>query len=121
MSRAQLIREPDARREKHSWGELRWYCDDEEGQSKDMTFARCHILPDCKTQEHHHPDSEEIVHVLDGIVRHHMAGEKDFLELTPGDTIVAPPKAEHQIENIGDEKANLVLVWSSAGKDISEK
>lgn len=121
MSEAQLIREPDAKREKHSWGELHWYCGHDQGKSDDMTFARCRVLPDCNTHEHYHPDCEEIVHVINGIVRHHMAGERDFLEMTPGDTLVVPPNAEHQIENVGEEEADLVIVWSSPAQEQYEE
>ncbi len=121
MSKAILIREPDARREKHSWGELHWYCGNDQGKSEDMTFARCQILPDCNTHEHHHPDCEEIIHLLEGVVRHHMAGEKDFMELTPGDTIVVPPETQHQIQNIGDEQADIAIVWSSPESELYQE
>lgn len=118
MTEARLIREPDAAREKFSWGELHWYCGHDVGKSRDMTFARCRILPDCKTHERHHPDCEEIIHVINGILRHHIAGEESFRELTPGDTVVIPPKTKHQIECVDDEQADLVLVWSSTEKTI---
>mgnify|MGYP006299223351 CR=1 FL=1 len=121
MSKAILIREPDAKREKHSWGELHWFCGHDQGKSRDMTFARCRILPDCNTHEHYHPECEEIIHVVDGILRHHVAGEDTFHELTPGDTIVVPPKLEHQIQNIGDEQADLVIVWSSTQRKMYEQ
>ncbi|MFP4176934.1 MAG: cupin domain-containing protein [Planctomycetota bacterium] len=121
MSKAELIREPDAEREKHNWGTMIWYCGGERGRSEEMTFAQCELLPDCKTREHHHEECEEIIHVVNGIVRHHMAGERDFLELSDGDTLVIPPCKKHQIENIGDEQASIIMIWSSANLEIVEE
>lgn len=121
MSDAILIREPDAKREKFSWGELHWFCGHDQGKSKDMTFARCLILPDCKTHEHYHEECEEIIHVTNGIVRHHIAGEDEFIELTPGDTVVVPHQIAHQIECVDDEEADLIIVWSSAEREVYEE
>ena len=117
MSVVKLIRETDATIEKHSWGRIHWFAGSGEGRSEEMTFGKCIIEPDCNTRQHYHPNCEEILHVVEGFVRHHVAGEEEFMELGPGDTIVIPPEVKHHAENVGSVEAELIVVYSSPEKE----
>jgi len=121
MSKAYLRREPDAAVEKYYWGEMRWYASGDQGNSSRMSFGKCVLLPDCRTGSHRHADCEEIIHVVEGRVRHHVAGEDEFIDMGPGDTIVVPPDTEHQTENVGNDEAELIVASSSPGQGAYEK
>ncbi len=51
------------------------------------------------TQEHYHPNTEEIYFILEG--RGRMRIENEVREIGPGDSIAIPPGEKHKIWNAG--------------------
>ncbi len=113
MADYKLLRKPDAVVESYPWGELHWFASGKLGNSEHMTLGKCILRPGCSNRAHHHPNCEEILHVLSGTIKHYVAGVEEAVEMGPGDTIVIPPLVQHNAENTGAREAELVIVFSS--------
>ena len=61
--------------------------------------------------EHTHPDSEEVVYVLDGKVTHTLGDQRTTLRA--GDLIVVPRGVPHRLLNEGAAPARAYIVFSS--------
>ena len=56
----------------------------------------------------HTHDREEVMVLLVGTVTVNVAGEPHTLG--PGDTVIVPPETSHQVQNVGAEAAERLLV-----------
>lgn len=65
-----------------------------------QSLAEATVPPGGATTEHIHRQSEEIYYILKGTAEMRVAGET--ASVGPGDAIVLPPGARHQIVNNGD-------------------
>ncbi len=96
-----------------AWGRLTWYVSRELGNSPGLTLGKCEIEPGCENPWHHHPNCEEVLHVLAGQIVHRIDGA-DEVAMGPGDTISVPPNLGHNARNVGEERAVLLVCFSSA-------
>ncbi len=95
------------------WGSLTWFVSKALGNSDTLTVGRCLIHPGCANPVHVHPNCDEVLHVLQGRVRHSM-GDAHAVEMAVGDTISVPMGLAHNATNIGDEDAICLISFSSA-------
>ena len=77
---------------------------------RNQSLAEAKIAPGQITEEHYHPNSEEIYYILWG--RGRMWLENDSRDVKAGDGIAIPPGKRHKIENTGD--VPLVLLCCCA-------
>ena len=96
-------------------GELTWFASRQLGNSEAMTVGRAMLPPGGMSPRHFHPNCEEILHVLQGTIRHTMDGEE--AALGPGDTVTIPARVVHNARNIGETDAILFLCFSSADRE----
>jgi len=68
---------------------------------RNQSLAEARLPPGASTTPHHHPRTEEIYYILDGVGRMQIADE--LRDVGPGDAIAIPPGARHQITNTGAE------------------
>ena len=70
---------------------------------------------------HYHEDMQEIFIITEGRVRMHVGTEE--AELQSGDLVLVPPRAEHQMSNLGDAAARYIVfgisVWGRWGRRSS--
>jgi len=95
------------------WGRLTWFASKDLRNSQGLTVGRCEILPGRENPYHAHPNCEEVLHVLAGTIVHRIDGA-DEVAMGPGDTISVPPSLRHNARNIGEERAVLLVCFSSA-------
>jgi mannose-6-phosphate isomerase-like protein (cupin superfamily) len=67
------------------------------------------------TQEHYHPQCEEIYYITHGIGKIRIEGE--LREVKPGDAIAIPPGQKHKLWNTGDETLRLLCCCAPAYED----
>lgn len=97
--------------EKH-WGSLTWMANEKLGNSDAMTVGRVVIKKGKSNPRHSHPNCEEILYLLKGKLDHSIGEESVVLE--PGDTITVQAGVFHNAVNIGDEDADMMVIYSSA-------
>ncbi len=98
------------------WGHLEWMVSGERGNSATMTVGRCHILPGRENPRHYHPNCDEVLHVLSGVIEHSLGDE--VIRMTAGDTISIPTGTMHNARNAGDSEAVFVIAFSSAYREV---
>ena len=79
-----------------------------------LAVTRLTIHPGKSGERHRHPGSDEVLILIRGNVRVHTPTE-DFM-VQPGDGLTILGGLTHQIENVGDEDADMVLVYSSGDR-----
>jgi quercetin dioxygenase-like cupin family protein len=94
------------------WGRLYWYASGPQGNSDALTVGKCVLNPGQANPKHHHPNCEEVLHVLSGDIEHFVEGQ-GWLKMGPGDTITVAPRVWHQARNVGHTEAHLFICFSS--------
>ena len=102
--------------EPQEWGRLEWMVAGSLGNSDTLTVGKCFIDPGQANPVHHHPNCDEVLHVVRGRIRHRVGDES--LEMGPGDTISIPVGSIHNATNIGDEQCELVIVFDTASREV---
>ncbi len=102
--------------EPQDWGRLEWMVAGSIGNSDTLTVGKCFIRPGMNNPVHHHPNCDEVLHVIKGRIRHRVDGE--FTEMTAGDTISIPKGAVHNATNIGDEECELLICFDTAERQV---
>lgn len=94
------------------WGSLTWFASKQMGNARHLTVGQCKILPGKQNPRHHHPNCEEVLHVLQGRIKHSYGDES--AEMNAGDTITVPAGIPHNAVNIGDGEAIMMITFSSS-------
>jgi mannose-6-phosphate isomerase-like protein (cupin superfamily) len=71
-----------------------------------QSLAEARLPAGGSTQEHYHPNTEEIYYITDGQGK--MRIESEYREVKPGDAIAIPPGQKHKIWNTGQETLRLL-------------
>lgn len=112
MKRVKLQKAAEGIVEEHDWGTLHWYASGKLGNSTAMTLGRCIIKPRCENPKHLHPNCEEILHVLHGKIIQYVGDDAGF-EMGPGDTVTISAGIRHNVKNVGEDDAVLMISFSS--------
>ena len=115
--RAIVSRPADYLRVPQPWGDLTWYVSAQLGNSATMTVGQCVIKPGMENPRHHHPNCDEVLHVVSGTILHSMEGGKQ-VTMTAGDTVSIPAGVAHNAKNIGSVDAVLSICFSSAHRQV---
>lgn len=98
------------------WGRLEWMISGRLGNSTTMTVGKCYIAPGRQNPRHHHPNCDEVLHVLQGTIEH--SADDDRVTMRAGDTISIPQGVVHNARNVGDDEAVFVISFSSADRQV---
>lgn len=98
--------------EKSPWGTLQWLCNERLSPGAAQTVGIARILPGQTNPVHHHPNCEEVLHVLSGRGTHSFDGRA--VALQAGMTIRIPAGVRHNMSNSGTEPL-VTLISFSAG------
>jgi len=102
--------------EPQTWGRLEWMVSGAIGNSDTLTVGKCFIRPGEQNPVHHHPNCDEVLHVIKGRIRHRVGAE--YVEMTTGDTISIPKGAIHNALNIGDTECELLICFDTAAREV---
>lgn len=102
--------------EPQEWGRLEWMVSGAIGNSDTLTVGKCFIAPGRNNPVHHHPNCDEVLHVIRGRILHRVDDER--VEMTAGDTISIPKGAIHNATNIGDEECELLICFDTATREV---
>lgn len=102
--------------EPQTWGRLEWMVSDANGNSDTLTVGKCVIHPGQNNPVHHHPNCDEVLHVLRGRILHRVGDE--YVEMGPGDTVSIPVGAVHNARNIGQEDCELLICFDTARRQV---
>jgi quercetin dioxygenase-like cupin family protein len=111
---SKLTRVNDCIVEEHEWGRLIWMVSGRLGNSDTMTVGKCFIKRSCANPPHYHPNCDEVLHVVRGVIEQRV--DDEYLTMSAGDTISIPTGHIHNARNIGDEEAECVIAFSSADR-----
>ncbi|MCX7015634.1 MAG: cupin domain-containing protein [Candidatus Sumerlaeota bacterium] len=96
------------------WGAIRWVAGRALGNAESVTVGLVTIRRGRSNPRHSHPNSEEVLHLLQGRLEHTFGAERAILE--PGDTIVIAPGAPHNARSIGDQDAEMVVAYPTGDR-----
>jgi len=102
--------------EPQEWGRLEWMVSGARGNSDVMTVGKCVIRPGESNPVHHHPNCDEVLHVLSGRIRHRLGDE--YVEMSAGDTISIPMGTVHNAQNVGDADCELLIAFDTATREV---
>lgn len=118
--RAQLtryvVRSGDVETKRYEWGEITWLDNAELTGSETMTVGIVIIEPGMSNPEHHHPNCDETLLLLEGELVHTL-GEKSFT-LYPGDLIHIPVGVRHRARNTGRVPAKMVVSYNTGRREV---
>jgi quercetin dioxygenase-like cupin family protein/type 1 glutamine amidotransferase len=109
-----LLPQADALVQPQPWGKLEWFASRELGNSTYMTLGIATINPGKENPVHHHPNCDEILHVLQGHIMNRV-GDKEY-EMRAGDTVTIPEGTPHNARNIGTDDAVLSIAYNTADR-----
>lgn len=116
QGRGGLTRAAEIRVEPQTWGRLEWMVSGAIGNSDTLTVGKCFIRPGEHNPPHVHPNCDEVLHVVRGTIRHRV--DDDYVEMGPGDTISIPTGSVHNAENVGEDEAEFVIVFSTSERQV---
>lgn len=98
--------------EEMPWGRLVWQVAGDLGNSETLTVGRCILEVGEANNRHVHPECDEVLEVLSGSIVHTWDDQEVSMEV--GDTISIPAGVAHNARNTGEERAELLIVFSTA-------
>ena len=98
------------------WGSLRWLAGREIGNAQGVMVGRVVIKPGKSNPRHGHANCEEVLYLLSGRLDHTVGDE--HVILGPGDTITVPAGVYHNAVNIGEDDADMIVVYSAGTREF---
>ena len=98
------------------WGTLNWLANREFTGNQGVTVGRVVIRKGQQNARHRHNTCEEVLYLLKGRLRHTVGDES--VDMAPGDTISIDAGVFHNGINIGDEDADMIVVYSTGERDF---
>jgi quercetin dioxygenase-like cupin family protein len=96
------------------WGSIQWLCSNELCQGADITFGYVQIEPGKKNPRHYHPNSGEVLFLIEGELDHTIGAE--VFHLAAGMSIFIPQNAEHDARNPGSQTARMVVTYPTGDR-----
>lgn len=96
------------------WGSIQWLVSGELFKNADITFGYVEIEAGRKNPRHYHPNSDEVLYLIEGELDHTIGAESFHLE--PGMAIFIPINAEHDARNNGSSTARMVVAYPTGDR-----
>jgi quercetin dioxygenase-like cupin family protein len=113
---APVLRRGSAPRESYPGGEIHWLASRKASGAGELTVGFTVIEVGANNPRHRHPNCEEVLYVVAGEIRHHIAGTSD-VHMIAGDCITIPRDRVHQAFNVGAYPAELLVSFSNAERE----
>lgn len=98
------------------WGSIQWLCSNELHADAQLTFGYVQIEPGRKNPRHYHPNSSEVLFLIEGELDHSLGDE--VVHLTPGMSIYIPQQVAHDAVNRGRVTARMVVAYPTGDRQI---
>ncbi len=92
-----------------NWGSIQWLCNGERLSDAEQTFGFVQILAGKNNPPHIHPNSDEVLYLIEGELDHSLGDE--VFHLTPGMSIHIPRGIAHNAVNKGTVTAKMVVAY----------
>ncbi len=99
-----------------NWGSLTWLAGRNIGNAEGLVLGRVTIKAGKSNPRHRHPNCEEVLYLLKGRLEHTVA-EQTFT-LSAGDTITIAAGVFHNATCIGNEAADMIVVYSEGIREF---
>lgn len=96
------------------WGSIQWLCSNELFTDANLTFGYVQIEAGNKNPKHYHPNSSEVLFLIEGELNHSV-GDQVF-HLTAGKSIFIPLGVEHDAVNPGTTTARMVVAYPTGDR-----
>jgi len=111
--------EAEAKRIEEDWGSLTWLANKVLTNCEDLTVGRVIIKRGMSNPRHCHPNCSEVLYLLKGTIRH-IIGDEAFV-MKAGDTSITPAGVMHIAINLGDEDADMIVVYPSGQRQFEKE
>lgn len=98
------------------WGSFMWLASQEIGNSQELSIGKVIIKSRKSNPRHSHPNCEEVLYLMSGSLEHTIADEK--ISVLPGDVLTIPPGVFHNVTNIGDGDAHMIVAYSEGKREF---
>jgi quercetin dioxygenase-like cupin family protein len=96
------------------WGSIQWLVTGQQNVGGEITFGYVEIGPGQKNPRHYHPNSSEVLFLIEGELDHTIGNES--FHLTAGMSIFIPKDAEHDARNNGNTTARMVVAYPTGDR-----
>lgn len=93
---------------------MEWLMEDAITPNAGVSLAKMTVASGAISEAHKHPDCNEVIHLLSGCIRQ-KCGEK-WIDMEAGQTCLIPAGEFHQMENIGETPAIMMIAYSSGSR-----
>ena len=114
MNRVGKVDEADAH--VFDWGSIQWLCSGELFADAQQTFGYVKILPGQKNPQHYHPNSDEMLLLLEGELLHSL--DDETFRLQPGMSIHIPQGVLHDARNHGAITAHMIVAYPTNDRRV---
>lgn len=106
----------EARSEQVPWGTLAWFSSPDSTGTKNLVVVEVRFDPDSGHNFHRHPNQEEVIYVVEGVIEQWVGTEKRTLGA--GDSAFIGKNEVHASFNVSDRFARiLAILGPSIGQD----
>lgn len=113
---SRVMQVDDGAAHQFEWGSIQWLCSGQIFEDAQQTFGYVQILPGQKNPRHHHPNSDEMLIVIEGELSHSL-GEEVY-RLSAGMAIHIPQGVEHDATNHGVETARMIVSYPTSDRRV---
>ncbi len=99
-----------------SWGSITWLCSGDLQADAETTFGYVEIRPGMKNPKHLHPNSDEVLFLIEGELDHSLGDTVHHL--TAGMAIHIPRGVEHDAVNTSDRMARMVVSYPTPERQV---
>ena len=92
-----------------------WLIDGDINPDAEISLARMTLAPGALSERHFHSNCSETVHMLSGRIE--FLGDNEYSVLQAGDTLLIERGQAHQMRNITDQPAVMILAYSAGSRD----
>ncbi len=96
------------------WGTIKWGVTGDAGAS--ITVGEVVINPTKGHDRHNHPDSDEVLYIIEGEGAQTVGDEPEF-RVVSGDTVYIPRGVMHSTFNTGWRQLRILAVYNPAGSE----
>jgi quercetin dioxygenase-like cupin family protein len=112
VSRVTRVDDGDANQ--FGWGSIQWLCSGAMLDDAEQTFGFVQIRAGANNPEHYHPNSDEVLYLLEGELDHSLGD--DVFRLTPGMSIHIPRGVPHNAVNTSGVTARMVVAYPTSDR-----
>ncbi len=102
---------------KTSWGAMEWLLDGGQAKVPDISVAKMRLNPKSISENHYHKNCYEFLMVEQGNIVLFM-GENSY-PLKAGQSFLIAPDCNHFVENLGNNFAEIILIFSSRQRNYT--